>query len=118
LVIEPPFYRAVTVVARLTAAVDASAERVRPAALEALYQLFHPLLGGPREEGWPLGRTVQTGDVHACLQRVRGVESVEDVRLYLADPVLGTRSETPADRVDLNRTELVFSFEHQVLVRR
>jgi predicted phage baseplate assembly protein len=118
LVIEPPFYRAVTVVARLTASVDASAERVRPAALEALYRLFHPLLGGPREEGWPLGRAVQTGDVHACLQRVRGVESVEDVRLYLADPVLGTRSETPVDRVDLSRTELVFSFEHQVLVRR
>ncbi|GAA0930219.1 putative baseplate assembly protein [Kribbella koreensis] len=118
LLIEPPFYRAVTVVARLTAAADASAERVRPAALEALYRFMHPLLGGPRGDGWPLGRTVQTGDIHACLQRVRGVESVEDVRLYLADPVLGTRSDTPVDRVELSRTELVYSFEHQIMVRR
>jgi hypothetical protein len=43
---------------------------------------------------------------------------VEDVRLYLADPVLGTRSDTPVDRVELSRTELVFSFEHQIMVRR
>ncbi|GAA0600260.1 putative baseplate assembly protein [Kribbella sandramycini] len=118
LLIEPPYYRAVTVVARLKAAADASTERIRPEALSALYRLLHPQVGGPREEGWPLGRAVQTGDIHACLQRVRGVESVEDVRLYLADPVLGTRSETPVERIDLARTELVFSFEHQVLVRR
>jgi predicted phage baseplate assembly protein len=118
LLIEPPFYRAVTVVARLTAAADASVDRVRPAALAALYRFFHPQAGGPREDGWPLGRAVQTGDVHACLQRVRGVESVEDVRLFLADPVLGTRSESPVERVELNRTELVFSFEHQIMVRR
>ncbi|GAB3954540.1 putative baseplate assembly protein [Kribbella albertanoniae] len=118
LLIEPPYYRAVTVVARLTAAADASSERVRPAALSAVYRLLHPQVGGPREDGWPLGRAVQTGDIHAALQRVRGVESVEDVRLYLADPVLGTRSETPVERIDLARTELVFSFEHQIQVRR
>ncbi|TCO50570.1 putative phage baseplate assembly protein [Kribbella antiqua] len=118
LLIEPPYYRAVTVVARLKAAADASSERVRPAALAALYRLLHPLAGGPREGGWPLGRAVQTGDIHACLQRVRGVEAVEDVRLYVADPVLGTRSESPVERIDLARTELVFPFEHQVLVRR
>jgi predicted phage baseplate assembly protein len=118
LLIEPPFYRAVTVVARLKAAADTSSERVRPAALSAVYRLLHPQFGGPREEGWPLGRAVQTGDIHAALQRVRGVEQVEDVRLFLADPVLGTRSEAPVERIDLARTELVFSYEHQIMVRR
>ena len=60
---------------------------------------------------------VRTGDLHACLQRVTGVEAVDDLRLYAADPVQGTRAAEPVQRLDLGRTELAFSFEHQVLVQ-
>jgi hypothetical protein len=47
---------------------------------------------------------------------VHGVELVEDVRLFSADPVSGRRGSEAA-RVDLAANSLVFSFEHQILVQ-
>ncbi|MGW5366303.1 putative baseplate assembly protein [Actinopolymorpha pittospori] len=117
LVVEPPFYRGLTVVARITAQHTTAPGRLRREALAALYRYLDPLVGGPRETGWPLGTAVRAGDLHACLQRVHGVDSVDDIRLYLADPVQGTRADVPVQRLDLGATELVFSFEHQVLVQ-
>ena len=49
------------------------------------------------------------------LQRMRGDELVEDVRLFAADPVTGERGQqTRASSSSPNA--LVFSYEHQVLV--
>jgi predicted phage baseplate assembly protein len=114
--VEPPRYRGVTVVARLVALPRANARQVSSAALEALYRLLSPLPGGgPDGRGWPFGRPVQQGELYAALRDVRGVELVEDLRLFGADPVSGKRgSET--QRLVLDRDSLVFSFEHQVMV--
>ena len=71
--------------------------------------------GGPEAAGWPFGRPVQSGEVFAVLQRLAGVEMVEEVRLFGADPLTGRRGE-PVQRIDLGRHALVFSFEHQVRV--
>ncbi|MQA15093.1 MAG: putative baseplate assembly protein [Pseudonocardiaceae bacterium] len=115
-VVEPPFYRGVTVVVRLVAARRASPRLLRIDAAEALYRHLHPLTGGPDGSGWPFGRVIQIGEVHAVLQRLDGVEVVDTIRLYAADPVAGTRSEQPAERIEIGPGELVYSFEHQVLV--
>ena len=51
----------------------------------------------------------------AVLQRVRGVDLVEDVRLFGADPVTGRRgSET--SRLELPANSLAFSYQHMVRV--
>lgn len=114
--IEPPRYRGVTVVARLVARPSARADAVRDAAAEALYRLLCPLPGaGPDGRGWPFGKPVQPGELYAALQAVRGVELVEDLRMFAADPVSGKRG-AELKRLDLDRHSLVFSFEHQVLV--
>ncbi|MGH3620753.1 MAG: putative baseplate assembly protein, partial [Sciscionella sp.] len=83
-VVEPPFYRGVTVVARLTAARRASTRLLRLDALEALHRYLHPLTGGPNGTGWPFGKAVLTGDLYALLQRIDGVDTVETVRLFAA----------------------------------
>lgn len=115
-VIEPPLYRGVTVVARLVAGARASAERVREDALRQLYDFISPLAGGgPGGEGWPFGRPVQAGEIFGRLQQVRGVDLVEDVRLFSADPVTGVRGAETA-RIELEVNSLVFSYEHQVRV--
>ncbi|MFJ3294709.1 putative baseplate assembly protein [Streptomyces bacillaris] len=116
LVVEPPFYQGVTVVARVLAERGAVVERVRESALAALYGYFNPLTGGPAGEGWPFGRPVQSGEAFAVLQRVPGVDLVEDVRLYRADPVTGERTEATA-KIPLDPHALVFSYEHQLRVR-
>jgi predicted phage baseplate assembly protein len=112
---EPPAYRGITVVARLRARSRTNPGRLQEAALEALYAYFHPISGGPEGSGWPFGRPVQVGEVYAVLQGVGGLELVEDVRLFGADPITGQRGQS-VPRLDLDPNALVFSYEHQVLV--
>jgi predicted phage baseplate assembly protein len=116
-VVEPPVYQGITVVARLRARPRASADRVRDAALAALYRYFHALRGGPDGKGWPFGRPVHVGEVYGVLQRVDGVEFVEDARIFSADPITGTRGEQ-VQRVDVPPHALVFSFDHQLRVEQ
>ncbi|MFL6113507.1 MAG: putative baseplate assembly protein [Catenulispora sp.] len=113
--VEPPTYRGVTVVAQLIARPRANKNRIEAEATDALYALLNPLTGGPDGTGWPFGRAVQSGEVFAALQRVRGVDVVEDVRLFSANPVTGERTEATG-RLEIPANSLVFSYEHQVLV--
>ncbi|MCU1693848.1 MAG: Baseplate family protein [Frankiales bacterium] len=113
LLVEPPSYQGVTVVARITAREGVRAEDLRADAVEALYGYLDPLSGGPDRAGWPFGRPVQSGEVHAVLQQLPGTDVVDDVRLFAANPLTGERGE-PVQRIDLDRQALVFSFGHQV----
>jgi predicted phage baseplate assembly protein len=114
-VVEPPRYQGVTVVARLRARPGSDADALREHALGALYRFLSPTVGGVDGRGWPFGRAVQYGEVFAVLQRCPGVDLVEDVRLFPADPVTGVRGE-PATSVDVGPDALVFSYDHQVKV--
>lgn len=114
--VEPPLYRGVTVVARLIARPRVNVNRLREAALAALYDFLSPLPGGgPGGQGWPFGRPVQAGEIFSILQRVHGVEMVEDVRVFAANPVTGERGKE-TQRLNLDANSLVFSFEHHVRV--
>ncbi|MBV7696566.1 putative baseplate assembly protein [Streptomyces sp. TRM70350] len=113
--IEPPRYRGVTAVVRMTASPGSDTSRVGDDALEALYGYLNPVAGGPDGTGWPFGRPVQSGDLYAVLQSVPGVELVEEVVLFGAHPVTGERGPA-TDRVHLDPHSLVFSYEHQVRV--
>lgn len=113
--VEPPVYRGVTVVARLRARARVDPARLQEEALQELYRYFHPTEGGQDGTGWPFGRPVHSGEVYAALQRLRGTELVEDVRLFGADPVTGERGKA-TDRLEVEPHALVFSYEHQVLV--
>ncbi|WGP12806.1 putative baseplate assembly protein [Streptomyces sp. SH5] len=114
LIVEPPAYQGVTVVARLVTA-PGDVDRVRAQALEALFRHIDPLRGGADGRGWPFGRPVQYGEVFAVLQNVEGAGLVEDVRLFPADPITGRRGAA-VDRVDVAPGALVFSHQHQVVV--
>lgn len=116
ILVEPPTYQGITVVARLRAAPLVSAAQVQVLALEALYMRFSPLVGGPDESGWPFGRPVHVGEIYAVLARLPGVDLVEDARLFPADPVTGQRGEA-TQRIEIEPHALVFSYEHQVLVQ-
>lgn len=114
-VVEPPVYQGITVVARIRAHHKADPRRLRGEALEALYGAFNPLTGGSDRDGWPFGRPVHVGEVYAVLQHVDGVAYVEDARLFGADPISGERGGQ-TDRIAVEPNALVFSYEHQVLV--
>jgi predicted phage baseplate assembly protein len=114
--VQPPDYVGVTVVTRLRARAKADPRALERDALAALYAYFHPVRGGPDGTGWPFGRAVVGGEVYAVLQRLAGVDFVEEVRLFPADPVERSR-EAQVDRLDLGPHDLVFSFGHHVMVQ-
>ncbi|ARZ72322.1 baseplate J family protein [Streptomyces albireticuli] len=113
LVVEPPAYQGVTVVARIVAAGDT--DRVREDALAALFRYLDPLRGGADGDGWAFGRPVQYGEVFAVLQRATGAGLIEGLRLFPADPITGRRGAA-AERIDVADNALVFSYQHQVIV--
>ncbi len=114
-IVEPPVYRGITIVARLRPRPRVTPSRLQDAAITALYGYFNPISGGPEGTGWPFGRPIQVGEVYSVLQRVRGTELVEDVRLFGADPITGQRGQV-TQRLDLEPNALVFSYEHQLMV--
>lgn len=115
--VEPPSYRGVTVVARIVARPKADVERIQREALEALYSYLNPISGGPDGKGWPFGRPVQSGEVYGLLQQIRGVDMVEDARLFGANPVTGERGKETR-KLELDPYSLLFSYEHQVRVEQ
>ncbi len=115
--VEPPSYRGVTVVARLVARPRVDTERIQTEAMSALYRYLNPISGGPDGEGWPFGRPVQAGEVYGLLQRIRGVDMVEDVRLFGANPVTGERGQETR-KLELDPYSLLFSYEHHVRVEQ
>jgi predicted phage baseplate assembly protein len=114
-IVEPPVYRGITIVARLRARPRVTPAHLQEDALAALYGYFNPITGGPEGGGWPFGRPAQVGEVYSVLQRLRGTELVEDVRLFGADPITGQRGQA-TQRLDLEPHALVFSYEHQLMV--
>ncbi|MDT8913123.1 putative baseplate assembly protein [Amycolatopsis sp. PS_44_ISF1] len=115
--VEPPRYRGITVVARLIARTRLEPEEIRTRALEALYGYLNPLTGGAGGAGWEFGRRVSHGEIFALLQSVQGVDVVEDVRLYGANPITGERGRE-VTRLPVGPGGLVFSYDHQVRVER
>lgn len=113
--VEPPVYQGVTVVARVRCRSDQSPSRVQEQAVTALYRYFNPVSGGPQGTGWPFGRPILLGEVYAVLQRLPGLELVEDARLFGADPISGQRGQS-TQRIDIAANALVFSYDHQVMV--
>ena len=114
-VVEPPVYQGITVAARLRAGPRVNRMRVQDEALRALYRMFHPVVGGPEGTGWPFGRPVRVSEIHATLQGVNGVDTVEEVHLFGADPVTGQRGRD-TDQLEVEQFALVHSYEHQVAV--
>ncbi|MDN5760690.1 MAG: putative baseplate assembly protein [Microlunatus sp.] len=119
LLVQPPDYRWLTAVVSLSCRSRFDPQEVRTEVQRALYQLYHPLVGGPDGAGWPFGRSVQSHEVHAALARIPGVDMSREVRvaLYPAEADSGRR-DAAVERIDLPPTALVYSFDHQVRVTR
>jgi predicted phage baseplate assembly protein len=115
-IVEPPVYQGVTVVARVRAWQTANQREVEERALRRVYQYLHPVLGGSRGDGWPLGRPLAAGELHAALSAVTGIDIVEDVLLFAVDVATGQRAAQPLPRMDLPPDGLFFSTGHQVRV--
>ena len=119
LLVQPPDYAWMTAVVSLSCRPMFDPGEVRTEVLRALYTLYHPLVGGPDGTGWPFGRAVQSHEVHAALARIPGVDMAREVSvaMFPAEAYTGRRGAA-TQRIDIAPTALVYSFEHQVRVRK
>jgi predicted phage baseplate assembly protein len=114
-VVETPLYQGLTVVARLRVRRESNPAEVRARALNSLHRYYHPTVGGPDGRGWPFGRPIHAGEVHAALQDVPGVDYVDEALLFPYDVSTGQRDEIQVERIDVPSNALVFSFGHDVI---
>ena len=113
--VEPPRYIGVGVAVRFALEPGASKVRVSDEMDLAIRRFVHPTLGGYDGRGWPFGRALLLGDIHAVLQRTPGVQYIDVVRLAQIDIVTGLRGE-PSDRVQPGPRDLLFCVGNEIEV--
>jgi predicted phage baseplate assembly protein len=91
-----PQYQAVDVSARIVPQDPSASGAVETAARSALQEFLHPLRGGPMRSGWEPGRPVFVSDVAALLERVPGVDYVEELALLVDGGLQGEHARIPA----------------------
>lgn len=93
-----PDYLSLDIAATVAPVDPAEAGAVETRARKALGEFLHPLLGGPEGRGWELGRDVFLSDMAAVLERVPGVDYVEELALLLGGALQGERVSVAPDR--------------------
>jgi hypothetical protein len=79
---------------------DVLAKDVQREAVQAVRKFFHPLKGGPDGKGWPFGRDVYVSEMYELLDKVEGVNYVEDVVLIAPDrPDGSSRAQLTRDNM-------------------
>ena len=90
------------------------ADEVARQAQGALFRYLSPICGGPDGNGWPIGRDLHVSELYARLQRIRGVEYVEDVRVTTPDPDAPGTMRDVAPRLSIASDAVLFSGQHNV----
>lgn len=81
-----PQYQPISLALSLEVIDPATEQQVFRAVEQALQTYLWPLPpGGPRGEGWPLGRAVEKNELRTQAGRVAGVEAVNVLRLFYQD---------------------------------
>lgn len=89
-----PQYQPVSIAVSLEVTDPGTEQQVFQAVERALRSYLWPLPpGGPRGEGWPLGRPVEKNELHTQAGRVAGVEAVNGLRLFYQDLANGAWHE-------------------------
>jgi predicted phage baseplate assembly protein len=114
----PVRLRGVSVVADVRASPRSDIERVQHDVAHALYVYLNPLIGGSPAGpagGWPLGRSLNQGELFGIVYEIPGVEFVNILRMYETDIRTGQQSPSPTEsRVVLAADELIASGRHIV----
>jgi predicted phage baseplate assembly protein len=93
---------------------DAFLSQVRRRAEDALFRYLNPYVGGPDGTGWPFGRDLHVSELYALLQRVPGVEFVDELRIFVRDAATGAAPQPAPPRLTLPPGGLICSDAHRV----
>jgi len=82
--------------------------------ITALELFINPLVGGSDGTGWSFGRELYLSDLYACVQQVKGLRYVQEIRMSWVDEA---ETAHPVERkIELLAHEILVSDRHQVRV--
>jgi predicted phage baseplate assembly protein len=84
-----PIYKPVGVKVTIAPLDSSEAGTVEHSVRRRLETFLHPLFGGPDAEGWEPGRSVYLSDMASVIERVDGVDYVQQAQLFLGDQLQG-----------------------------
>jgi predicted phage baseplate assembly protein len=79
-----------------------------------LYRYLNPYVGGPGGTGWPFGRDLHVSELYALLQRVAGIEFVDELHIAVRDPGSGSPPQQAPPRLAIPPYGLICSDVHRV----
>jgi predicted phage baseplate assembly protein len=83
----------------------------------ALYAYLNPYVGGPDGNGWEFGRDLHQAEVTSVLQRLEGIEFVDEVLIKISEPGSSATATAAPNRLALPQHAVVCSDRHLVTVR-
>jgi predicted phage baseplate assembly protein len=117
--LAPMRFRAVSVVVNLQVSPRADVRRIEREVRTALYTYLNPLIGGGLGQGWPVGRSLNQGELYAIVHGFEGVEFVKVLRLYEMDLLTGKQEGKAAGKqIVIEPDEVIASGDHLVRVVR
>jgi predicted phage baseplate assembly protein len=117
----PMQFRGVSVIVNLEVSRHVDPHRIAREVSQALYAYLNPVIGGAaghRAGGWPLGRSLNQGELYAIVNAFEGVELVRILRLYEIDLSTGKQGGAVGRQLVIEPDEVIASGEHQVRVTR
>jgi predicted phage baseplate assembly protein len=87
---------------------------VRRRSESELFRYLNPCVGGPDGKGWPFGRELHVSELFALLQRVPGVEFVEELKVFYRETATGPAPRAAPPRLVLPPNGLICSDDHRV----
>ena len=87
---------------------------VRQRAEADLYRYLNPYVGGPDGTGWPFGRDLHVSELYALLQRIPGIEYVDELHISVREAGSGAPPAPAPSRLTLPPLGLICSDAHRV----
>jgi hypothetical protein len=94
-----PTYFLIGVYARIVPLQSRQAGTVESAATAALQAFLNPVNGGPSGQGWPFGRGIFLSDISTILQKLPGVDYVDQVELIVNNSPAGDQVAVPPSKL-------------------
>jgi predicted phage baseplate assembly protein len=91
-------------------------EEARIRAVEMLYRYLNPYIGGPKGDGWPLGRDLNRAELLGLLQQIPVVEYADGLRVTVAESQAAAVPVSAAQHLIVPFDGMVCSGRHQVRV--
>ena len=92
----------------------AHAIEARRRAETELYRYLNPYVGGPSGTGWPFGRELHVSELYALLQRLPGIEFVDELRVEVGEPGASDAPRAVSARLPIPPNGLICSHVHRV----